>query len=478
MTEEDFVVGTVGDLYSVWLKIPAEKTEEEKLNLLVESDESRRSTRSRMFYSVFDCGHSEKCYSIPAEAWQTYMMMRSDEDVDRKELDTRLWFVAIGDKGQLEDNCTLDHFRKLNLEQLKCIMTKMSPGLTYERPTSREAMLFMRSGTHFVCELLRSEDDEEEKDRVKMNLEGKFNAMDISPSNRVLRSKCKQPCIDLGASVDLEEMPALEESIEIEKSFEELEEEEEKSEDEIFYGVNKDIRDGIKNILAACVNPPDEEIRASRDVWNQVMMAEKLFPRFKSENRHQTEDDAESTDSNSPRAELSYMGDESLTEEGRLKSGEYFVFFVDDVASVQIKDIVDLNQAVREDGGEDEDEGEDVDEVIIDDDEQQVPGGPLNQVEMDEVDMEEDNTVPPPPVGDESLEMTDEEASFIFNDSLEIFFAKPVNESQIFTVESSEDSVTMNGSWGSMMDASTSEEPAKADTQENKFYDEEKTKGN
>ena len=34
-----------------------------------------------------------------------------------------------------------------------------------------------------------------------------------------------------------------------------------------------------------------------------------------------------------------------------------------------------------------------------------------------------------------------------FNDSIDVYLAIPVNESQIFTIESSEDSVTMDGSW-------------------------------
>ena len=335
-TDEDMLVGTVGDLYTVWLKIPADGNEEEKINLLVESDESRRSTQSRMFYSIFDCGHAEKAFSIPAEAWQTYMLLRSDEDVDREELDTRLWFVAIGDKGSVGEDCTLENFRKLDLIQLKNIMTKLAPGLTYERPTSQEALLAMNTGTHYVCELLRTEEeDDESKDKVKLNLEGKFNAMDIGQSARVLRSKCRQPSINLQAS--LEEMPALEESLEAEMGqFEDAEDddEEEKSEDEIFYGVKKDVREGIKNILAACVNPPDEEIRASRDVWDQVMRAEKLFPRYKSENRKQNEDDENST-TTSPGAELSYMGDMSqMTDDSRKTSGEYFLFYVDDLVEV------------------------------------------------------------------------------------------------------------------------------------------------
>ena len=171
VTDEEMLVGNVGDLYTVWLKIP----------------ESRRSAQSRMYYSIFDVGHHEKAYSIPAEAWQTYMMFRSDEEEDRVEIDTRMWYIAIGDKGQLEGHCTMEHFRTLNLEQLKDIMNNLMPGLTYDRPTSEEALLCMNTGT--VFELLRT-DEEEKKEKVKLNLEGKFNAMDISPSHRVLRSKC------------------------------------------------------------------------------------------------------------------------------------------------------------------------------------------------------------------------------------------------------------------------------------------------
>ena len=165
-----------------------------------------------------------------------------------------------------------------------------------------------------------------------------------------------------------------------------------------------------------------------------------------------------------------------MTDDSRKTSGEYFLFYVDDLVDVSE---VDKGMGEKEKESEvTQESDEEEDEVVIVAEVQNVPGGPLLQEEMEDDDMEEDNTVPPPPAGDDSVVITDEEPSFVFNDSLEIFFAKPVNESQIVTIESSEDSVTMNGSWGSMMDASTSEDPSTADTQEDKFYDEEGTKGN
>ena len=286
-------------------------------------------------------------------------------------------------------------------------------------------------------------------------------------------------------------MPALEESGEI-SGEEENEENEELTEDDKFYGLSKDVQEGIKNILSACINPPDEEVRATKDVWRQVMEAERLFPRYKGRKSQKMRERSESTEESdsTPGAELSYMGDTSqMSNDTHNTSGEYYIFFVDDIGVVKIRDLDDLNKAIvdedeKEDEGLDDEEAE-REEVGNDEDAgdnagAQVFGGPdiiVIEEEEGNDDMEEDETVPPPKADDESFEGV-EENSFNFNDSLEIFYAKPMNESQIVTVESSEDSVTMNGSWGSMMDTSTNEESIETVTQKNKFNDEEGAKGN
>ena len=60
--------------------------------------------------------------------------------------------------------------------------------------------------------------------------------------------------------------------------------------------------------------------------------------------------------------------------------------------------------------------------------------------------------------GNESQEMASE-PSFNFNDSLDVYLAKPCNESQIVTIESSEESVTMDGSWAEGANVNVAEDP-------------------
>ena len=168
------------------------------INIIAESSESRKLGRSLLYYCVFDIGHAERAYSIPGEAWFTYMMYREGERGSRLDLDARLLFIALGERGQLKEDFTLELFKSFGVNNMVMLMQSMTPGKVYKRPTSSEDGLAMTK-RRVVEELLRSDprEEEEEKESVKVNLEERFNDMDIELDYnvRITRSKLrtKQP---------------------------------------------------------------------------------------------------------------------------------------------------------------------------------------------------------------------------------------------------------------------------------------------
>ena len=120
--------------------------------------------------------------------------------------------------------------------------------------------------------------------------------------------------------------------------------------------------------------------------------------------------------------------------------GYRYRFYVDDI------DVVVEPEDGDDQGPHGNEEGEGVLQAQIEtSDPVIIPG---NEEMEEEQEGEEEN---------ESQEMASE-PSFIFNDSLDVYLAKPVNESQIFTIESSEDSVTMDGSWDEGANADMADE--------------------
>ena len=244
------LIGDAGDLYTVELMSPCGEGTL-NINIIVESHESRKQATSRLYYSVFDIGHAERAYTVPSEAWFTYLMFREDEPRNRYELDTRLLFIAIGDRGQLGASCTLSHFKKVGLNDLVQLMQYMTPGKVYVRPTSDEACLAMtEEGTE---ELLRSDPDEGEievdKESVRMNLVERFDELEIDLYDRVTRSQLrqKQPRME-----DMKESPWTPKKTEL-----------------------------VMKVFSECVNPESEENVASREIWRECLEAEKLFfPNF------------------------------------------------------------------------------------------------------------------------------------------------------------------------------------------------------
>ena len=155
-----------GDLYMLSLMTPCGLSHI-NIYIIVESSESRKFQTSWLQYSVYDVGCKEKAFTVPSEAWYTYMMWREDSPTQRRELDTRLLFICIGDRFQLGD-ITLDQFRNFNADDCLVLIQSLAVGQVYIRPTSQEAGLSMEQGGEI--ELLRI-DPEALKDNLTDQLE-------------------------------------------------------------------------------------------------------------------------------------------------------------------------------------------------------------------------------------------------------------------------------------------------------------------
>ena len=196
-----------GDLYNVALMTPCGSATI-NIHLIVESSESRRYSNSWLQYSVYDIGHSDKAWAIPGEAWYSYLMWREDCPSKRKDLDTRLLFVAVGDYGQIGEYCTLEHFRNFTVDDIIVLMQNMAVGMVYSRPTSDDALLSTQSG---AVELLRTDPDFSDmmNDSVGGILTDRFREMTIAKTSSDGRGKktkppkAKQPRAETLAEVDL-----------------------------------------------------------------------------------------------------------------------------------------------------------------------------------------------------------------------------------------------------------------------------------
>ena len=408
------------------------------INIIVESSESRRRSKSMLFYSVYDIGHAERAYSIPGEAWFTYLMFREDDPRNRAELDARLLFIAIGDRSQVSAYCTLAHFMNFTLDDIIQLMQAMTPGKVYERPTSEEASLAMvvKGGE----ELLRSDSMEEGKESCKVNLEERFEEIDlIDYDQRVTRStlRQKQPRLD-----DLAEAP--------------------------WTPTKTDL---LKKVVSDALDPESEENVTSREIWRQCLEAEKLFfPSFSRKKKPMFTPKLEVVRNGGSCVEKEEMEDEwkELLEETTPSSSAAvpsppgspidpnrlepygFLTFVDDVGLIEVKkdgrmrefedEVTKVGETASPTGDvlgpcqEDSDPRDDSKDFMPDQEEewelQDMPD--LTTESMDEGTANDDSF----PFNDSMPEM--------FNSIPEMFLAKPVNESQIITLDSSESSVTIN----------------------------------
>ena len=472
-----------GDLYSVSLMTPC-GTATINVNLIVESSESRRYCNSWLQFSTFVVGHSEKAWAIPGEAWYTYLMWREDSPDRRKELDTRLLFVAIGDYSQIGDNCKLEHFRNFSVDDITILMQNMSVGKVFPRPTSEEALLSMEQGG--AVELLRSDPDFSDMmtDSVGGILTDRFREMTITDASgrgigdKTKPPKPKQPRAEALAEVDL----TLETS------------------------------QAIMDLLTRCVQPSPEEtftsgewrrsVREIRDLGSPIRMdfsnsemnkisrgKQKLVRRKLSKERRYAEAEKEERaakikDRQEERApeERKKEGGKSMPEEEKMpekedgeegKEGEKrkrsssdpvtqgstqgampesilarfpeltafkFVTYVDDVGLVETTPrkmtYLDKLSAKPQSATGELNPVKEVKDIIPDFEDWVSEG--FQHPDSDE------NPDPENVVEEEDEDEILSDISYLFNDSIEIFLAKTPNESQVITVSTGESSVTSN----------------------------------
>ena len=431
ITGEEILQGEVGDLYSLELMSPGGDGSL-NINIIVESSESRRRSRSMLYYSVYDIGHQERAYSIPGEAWFTYLMFREDDPGNRAELDARLLFIAIGDRSQLSAYCTLAHFMNFTIEDIIQLMQAMTPGKVYERPTSEEASLAMRKNGGE--ELLRSDSIDGDKESCKVNLEERFDDVEVEEvdlidyDQRVTRSKLrqKQPRVeDMARSLLTPKKKEL-----------------------------------LRKVVADAMDPESEENVTSREIWRQCLEAEKLmFPTFSRKKPTQDpkdkekmdgrscverEEDMDDTRSSSPSSEDDTSPPGSPIDPYRLEPYG-FLTFVDDVGLIEVKKVKEEEEGL-EVGVKTSPTG---DTMGLHQDDDDPRDDSKDFMPEDEWELQEMPNLTSEAMDDEEAAKDD---SFPFNDSMpemfksipEMFLAKPVNESQIVTLESSESSVTDN----------------------------------
>ena len=464
---EELFECVAGDLYTLTAMAPC-GSGTVSLSLIVESSESRQSSNSWLQYSVFDIGCQEKAFAIPGEAWFTYMMWREDDPSRRRELDTRLLFLAVGDYSQLGNGCTVDHFRQFTVDDVSFLIQNMQVGKVYSRPTSAEALLSTDQGG--AIELLRSdpdsfdtmhahlmEDSVEDADEDLLCLADVFKGLAVTSGakeefnegfsetglvDHVKKVKTKEPAF---------KQPRVEIDLEDEKS------------------------KAIMDLLTQCVDPPEEEklvigdlrrsVREIRNLEtprrmdfseaevNRIQRGKKKMARRKlSKDRRYAESELEDRKeklkekeesenekkegwaASSPKGkETSSSGSATKIPAPQLGSFK-FVTFIDDLGLIEAIEVPGEMSCFTKERAKPQATNAELN-----------PAKTVRDIIPEEEIWDSDDSDVMPDLEDK--EVTDEEEvlsdiSYLFNDSLEIFLAKPVNESQVLTIKTSESSVT------------------------------------
>ena len=135
-TEDGLTIkyATVGTVYSAdffW-----SPTETIRLHIIAAK---KRNDKVLEHYHVYDMGCSGNAYSIPDKAWENWMML-GKEKVGGVNVDKRLIFLAIGDRSQI-GNMSIGEFSRLTCEQVESLQDALKPGMFLVRPSIEEAGL-------------------------------------------------------------------------------------------------------------------------------------------------------------------------------------------------------------------------------------------------------------------------------------------------------------------------------------------------
>ena len=432
--------GPAGDLYTVELYLPSGGSLE--IHIIAESAESQRDTRSRLFYSVVDIGSCEHAYTVPCEAWQNYLLFRENREGIREEMDVRLLFIAIGNRAHI-GGCSLENFKYITLHQTKVIRDEMMAGELYVRPTIYEAQLSV--GDTAPAELLRGP--------TRRSLAPRFDFLAVR--KRTIQKPRKQPQIHIDLLQEHEvsssantSRASSKSSITISSSSMPRSRSARGKRDPV-WNQTEEVRElpfGVQQLIRECAQNVE-----SRDLSRRAKaMADSLGGVFSRLSPRSCSSSQGFSENGGQRAELDDT-DERASNPSEAEAMGPLRLYVDDVSApgqfpqdVTMK-TQELSSSMMS-GLED---------LVLSTD-----GASILQDENDNLDdskaslppLEESAASPPhnEPQDSPDVQTIDDESeneiniSYIFNDSLDWYLSKVVNESQIVTV-SSEDSVNSSG---------------------------------
>lgn len=135
-TEDGLTIkyATVGTVYSADFFWSA--TETIRLHIIAAK---KRTDKVLEHYHVYDMGSSGNAYSIPDKAWENWMML-GKERVGGVSIDKRLIYLAIGDRSQI-GNMSIAEFSRLTCQQVESLQDALKPGMFLVRPSVEEAGL-------------------------------------------------------------------------------------------------------------------------------------------------------------------------------------------------------------------------------------------------------------------------------------------------------------------------------------------------
>ena len=167
----DVKYATLGAVYSVDLHWNALETI--RVHLIASRKHNNIATEH---YNVFDMGAAGNAYTVPRQAWDNWCQW-NQEKAEGCHYDKRLLFLALGDRSQIF-NMTLEEFTMLTADRVEALQDRMVPGMMVIRPSIHEAFLDESPSNRTpppVVEISSSSSSSEDSERKKEGSQG-FNS--------------------------------------------------------------------------------------------------------------------------------------------------------------------------------------------------------------------------------------------------------------------------------------------------------------
>lgn len=477
-TGEEVKLGEAGDLYCLTLHTYEGTVME--IHIIVESRTSVESRESWLYYSCFDIGHGEKAYTIPSRAWQNYLLYREDKEGVREELDTRLLFLAVGNREYI-GGCTLENFKKVSSYQLKQMILDMRPGGTYIRPTTEEAELDTMEGD--TVELLRmSPVYGKQLDKDASFFDAPYFHVRRRAVPRLFQTHQRRSAIDDQMLEEMERTSSRSSTTSSTRSFRSSRSSSRRrnrSRSEKFAGNQdptvKSLPPGVQKLILDCLNPMSEDNVNSRNLGREIVEAALNSPRaqgnipksWKLFSGFTTPENEEADPQTPPGAEISVMEqaiDDILDahNQSELEAMGGIQVYVDDLNKARNCDTEDpslsttncslisgleiLKVTLEEEESQDQRSAKGFEEIDISQNNEildAITNDPDGDVEEPSGAGALSSTQVIPSGAEDDFGVEAEDLPFLFNDSIDLWLAKQVNESQIVTVET-DDSALMS----------------------------------